>query len=235
MKRIIYIGNAIHILEALDIVKEIQVIANICEEIGYIEDAPVKQYVVKDNKDLGSVISAISGMADYALMYNFGIIINAELIKKMLIYNFHPGFLNDNRGSSPINWSILLNQKVTAMTFYEISDKIDLGKILSEHTCRIYDSDVPDTLRLRLEAEIPSMVMEFISGNCVSRSIEAGKYRPRITERDYTIEDIDSKLTIMAKIRSQYGYKGAVYFVNGEKCYVRSYNEYLNYKNGDTE
>lgn len=80
-------------------------------------------------------------------MYSFGIIIPKDVIEHIKIYNFHSGDLRTNRGSSPINWSILLNEKCTMMTLHCVASGIDSGNIIMEHECLIYENDVPYTLK----------------------------------------------------------------------------------------
>lgn len=240
MHKILYIGNSFHIIDAICLIKEIKIIAVFCEKEkikGLYADGNDKKdnmIPVNGKKDLQEKISEYYDRVSFAVMYDFGIIVPYKILSHLPIYNFHPGDLRSNRGSSPINWSVLLNEKETRMTLYQITEEIDLGEVISEHECRIYEHDVPATLRFRLEGEIPSMLLELICGFGKTKNgnfVGKGIYRDRITETDYTISDVDDKDIVMAKIRSQYEYEGAIYIVNGNKFYIRSFEQFKSIQN----
>lgn len=54
-----------------------------------------------------------------------------KLVKKKII-GYHPSELPKNRGRHPIIWSLVLNLKKTASTFFHMSEKIDVGQIIDQ-------------------------------------------------------------------------------------------------------
>ena len=231
--RVLFIGNELDVVQSLSEIREIDIVACICQKNkSKCQNAPSEKYIVVESKsDFLNQISAFYEKVDFAIMYSFGIIIPREVIDKIKIYNFHPGNLRTNRGSSPIHWSILLNEDSTMMTLHCVDAEIDSGKIITEHECRVYSYDVPYTLRKRMEGEIASMTTELL---CLLKNnvcgggykVDNGTYRSRITEDDYTIKDGDSREIVNAKIRSQYQYKGAILYRGEQKFFVRSLEEY---------
>lgn len=231
--KVLYIGNEERIIYYLSRIHDIEVVACICQE-GKFSYANISQYdikivSVKSKSEFVEKIESYYHMVDFAIMYSFGIIVPPEVVKNMKIYNFHPGDLRTNRGSSPINWSILLGERTTKMTLHSIDEGIDTGMILLERECPIYENDVPYTLQMRMEGEIPSMVLDLLclrEKHYAGYSVGNGVYRKRIIEEDYTIKDGDSRDTVYAKIRSQYKYKGAIYLCGNTKYYIKSLKEF---------
>lgn len=241
MYNILYLGNSLHIVNRLRLIRNINIVAAVFEygkenetELGVVSKT-IKTVPVKNKEEIEKVIMQYYDQVDFAIMYDFGVILGKQVVSHLPIFNFHPGSLRTNRGSSPINWSILLNDKETIMSLYRVSTEIDLGELVSEHPCRIYDYDVPSSLRARMEGEIPSMIMELLicfKTNTYKGTVKNGIYRKRINEADYTIMDSDSEEMIKAKIRSQYSYRGAVFYKNKKKIYVQTYDQYLRIKQG---
>lgn len=234
MKKILYIGNSTQVAAAIHGLKTVELVAQICQN-GRVSPeemaSGVREYPfigVSSKKELQQQMESFYGQIDYAVMYSFGLIIPEAIIRNVDIFNFHPGNLRDNRGSSPINWSILLNHTEATMTLYKIGAAIDLGEVVSEHVCRIYPQDVPSTLRARLEGEIPSMMLELLDRNGKGAyHIMDGIYRERIREEDFTIHPGEDEQVVRAKLRSQYDYQGAILSLQNETLRVRTYEEYL--------
>ena len=239
MYNILYLGNSLHIVNRLRFIRNINIVAAVfeCGKENEIESGIVSKTIKsvpgKNKEEIEKVIMQYYDKVDFAIMYDFGVILGEQVVSHLPIFNFHPGSLKTNRGSSPINWSILLNDKETIMSLYRITTEIDLGELVSEHPCRIYDYDVPASLRARMEGEIPSMMMELLiclETNTYKGTVSNGIYRKRITEADYTIVDTDSEEMKKAKIRSQYSYRGAVLYNNNKKNYVQTYDQYIRLK-----
>ena len=58
-------------------------------------------------------------------------------IPKYGTINLHASLLPDYRGSAPINWVIMNNEKITGVTTFFIDDKIDTGDILIQEKIKI--------------------------------------------------------------------------------------------------
>lgn len=237
MKDILYIGNSDRMIKFLLESPDFCLKKVICEKKKMSQkicslSLKIPIIGIEDKKQLTEVIADTK--ITVAIMYDFGIIVPKDIIEKIDVYNFHPGNLKRNRGSSPINWSILLGEQETEMSVYKISDKIDLGILVAAKRCRIYEDDIPSKLRIRLEHTIPELLFtlsEFLKGKFKGRLIEEGIYRRRIVESDYTIDlKKDSISTIKQKIYSQADYKGAILMFGGERQYIRNLKELEKFK-----
>ncbi len=242
MYNILYLGNSLHIMNQLQFIRNINIVAAVFESGKENENqlrsipSTIKTIPAKNKREIEDVIMQYCDTIDFAIMYDFGIILSEQVVSRIPVFNYHPGALKTNRGSSPINWSILLADKETIMSLYRVSAEIDLGELVSEHPCRIYDHDVPDSLRARMEGEIPSMMLELVK--CFEKKVYKGTvsngiYRKRLNEIDYTILETDSEEMIKAKIRSQYSYRGAVIYSDCKKIYVQTYDQYLKIKQNE--
>ena len=164
--KILYIGNELNIVEYLSMVNEIDVIGCIYQGDKVSFDGIHKDdnyfLPVSSKDEFKRKMEIFYEKIDFAIMYSFGIILPKEVIDRIMVYNFHPGDLRTNRGSSPIEWSILLNEKRTMMTLHSVDVGIDTGIIMAEHECNIYENDVPYTVKKRMEGEIPSMMLELL-------------------------------------------------------------------------
>ena len=193
---------------------------------------------VEAKKDFIAMRGEIS--AGIAVMYDFGVIIPKEVADDMPVFNFHPGSIRSNRGSSPIHWSVLLQERTTEMSLYKISEKIDLGVLIATRPCEVSEDDTPKSLRKKLESSIPDLLLElntFLEGKIKGEPIETGEYRRRIEEKDFTIDLArDSIGKIKAKIQSQKEYKGAVLFSDGKKYFIKEMedlNHFIDISSGE--
>lgn len=164
--------------------------------------------------------------ADVVIMYKFEFIIPFDFIDKMTIVNFHGGDLRSNRGAHAVIWSILNCEKQTCLSMYKLIGGIDEGELIEEKWVNIND-DTPESLNLKLQRKIPCMLKslyEYLNGNKKTTLIINGKYRPKIKEKDYTIDIYNDPINmIKAKIRSQISYSGAVLVFDNSKYRVISF------------
>lgn len=240
---ILYIGNSERMLRILLDTSVFLVEGIICEKgkitqgiLQSAEDNHIAVYKVQNKRQVEKVFYDTG--KTLAVMYDFGIIISEELTKHADIFNFHPGSLKTNRGSSPVNWSILLGEKQTEISLHKIVKEIDKGILISKRQCDIRLNDIPSLLRSKLESFIPEMLYDlhsYLNGKIQGKAVEEGIYRKRIEEKDYTIDLIqDNLLCVNAKICSQADYKGAILNIDGNKYYIKNWAEigkYLGYSN----
>ena len=113
---IVYIGNLPDMIRILTDSKKFMIKAVVCESKKRtleLEDVAQKAnlslFDVKNKAELESVL--IKENISVAVMYDFGIIIPQTVIEQINIFNFHPGSLRTNRGSSPLNWAVLLGER----------------------------------------------------------------------------------------------------------------------------
>lgn len=89
------------------------------------------------------------------------------------ILNIHPSLLPKFRGASPIQSTIVTNEKA-GVTIIKLDEKMDHGPIISQFGDEIYDSDTTETLRSRLfEASsdvLITLLPAYIKGKITPRS-----------------------------------------------------------------
>ena len=75
---------------------------------------------------------------DIGISMSFGYLIPGHIINsfKYGIINVHPSLLPQYRGSAPIPYSILNNDKISGVTIIKINEMFDKGNIISQH---LYD------------------------------------------------------------------------------------------------
>lgn len=81
---------------------------------------------------------------------------------KNRIINFHPAYLPNYRGISPIFWSLLNKEKYAGYTIHYIDKDIDSGAILFQKKIKIIKSDTEDSLYMRCVNEGSKDLMRMI-------------------------------------------------------------------------
>ena len=137
-------------------------------------------------------------------------------IPKYGTINLHASLLPDYRGSAPINWVIMNNEKITGVTTFFIDDKIDTGDILIQEKIKIDKKINAGELHDKLKLIGASIVEKTLKG-IVENSLQRVK---QIQKKDFnTAFKFDKKnikidwnhncLEIYNKIRGLSPYPGA--------------------------
>ena len=89
---------------------------------------------------------------DYIFCFGWSHILDLDIIKipSKKCIGYHPTLLPKNKGRHPIIWAIVLGLKTTGSTFFEITDKIDSGKILSQKKVKINKGETSTSLYNKL-------------------------------------------------------------------------------------
>lgn len=202
----------------------------IWEKARYISDHLVKALQEKkipiykvDNKHQAAEAIEKIACKQY-LMYQFSYILPKEVAQRYKVFNIHPGDLRTNRGANPLIWTLLLREKNACMSLHQISEEIDGGLLVAERYIPVDMTDNSKTLLIKMENQIPDLIEELyihLTKKTATTPIEGGIYRRRIQESDYTIDlSADSLEIILAKIRSQAAYRGAILMVDNIKFFV---------------
>lgn len=229
MYKVAYMGFSPTMIDCLSSDPRFKLQFAVCEEnrqsAEYIlacEEAECTAYIANNDRELYDVIQSAQKDIDFFITYKTSVIIHDELLKQYDFYNFHGGDLRTNKGAHAIVWSILLDEKESALSMHKIDNKIDQGVLIDHYKVKIAPDDFPQDLRCSMEKGIPVLLgslCDFLSGKCCGSVVMGGGYRRKIREEDYTIDQLqDSSRQIICKIKSQSQYKGAIY-VQGEKKY----------------
>lgn len=89
---------------------------------------------------------------DLCLVYAFGKIIPRSLLyqPRFGFWNLHPSLLPKYRGPSPIAYPLILGDKETGVTLFEMDEKIDHGPIIAQEKIIINQSDLRSNLEKKL-------------------------------------------------------------------------------------
>jgi len=157
---------------------------------------------------------------------SYSMILREDLLKIPQIgtYNIHPAFLPKNRGSNPIQWSIINQDKFTGVTLHEVDKGIDSGPIIDKKKVRIYFNDT----WISISEKIDKYIIELIQNNLnsiinknYSKSYQNEKkatYNNRRRPNDGLINWTDPTIKIYNLIRALVcPLPGAYYFLDSKK------------------
>ncbi|AWH90758.1 methionyl-tRNA formyltransferase [Buchnera aphidicola (Melanaphis sacchari)] len=111
---------------------------------------PIIQPITLNNKKIQKKISNFN--ADIMIVVSYGQIIPKEILTMFLkgCINLHPSLLPRWRGPTPIQSSILFNDKETGISIIKMNEKIDDGNIIYSSNCQISSKDTTETLSFKL-------------------------------------------------------------------------------------
>lgn len=175
-------------------------------------------------------LEQIDGFLDneYVIIHKFEFIIPQVIVDKHSIFNFHGGSLKNNRGAHPMVRSILNMDTETCLSLYKLTKGIDCGLLLGSYIVKITEQDTTSSLNKKMMKGIPCLLedlQKYLEGKIEGELIASGKYYPKVTEADYTIDICrDSVKQICAKIRSQEGYRGALVVKDNRRYRIVKYH-----------
>ena len=191
-----------------------------------IRFSPVKEYALTNNinllqpknlKDEGFVKKIQKINPDFIIVVAFRMI--PKIIWKISKYgtiNLHASLLPDYRGSAPINWVIMNNEKITGVTTFFIDDKIDTGDILIQEKIKIDKKinagDLHDELKL-IGASIVEKTLKGILENSIQpvKQTQKNSFNTayKFDKKNIKIDWNQNCLEIYNKIRGLSPYPGA--------------------------
>ena len=125
--------------------------------------------------------------ADLGIVYAYGKIIPQSIIDatEFGIMNLHCSLLPAYRGAAPIQHALINNESTTGVTYFEINEKLDEGKIISNKAYNIKESDNCTTIQDNLTE---------IAVECCSEAID------KMSAKDYIQSTLVKKPTYAKKI-----------------------------------
>ena len=161
--------------------------------------------------------------ADILLVVAYGKLIpNWILESNIKAVNIHYSILPSYRGASPIQSSILNNDKKTGVTFMQMSKDLDAGKIIKCFEIPISENDNKSSLEKKL-TELSILNLEkVITGICSNKIIpfdqnhEQASYCKKILKEDSIISFKESAERIYAKFRAYNEWPG-ICFIHKNK------------------
>ena len=146
-------------------------------------------FEVNSKKDLSQKISDASFSSDVAVLIDFGIIVNQDVIDAfpLGIINSHFSLLPELRGADPITFAILSGQKHTGVSLMKIVEAMDEGPLIAFGIQDLDDTSTAPWLTEKLillsnallEKELP----RYIRGE--AKPIEQSEIPALVTDFDY--------------------------------------------------
>ena len=198
-----------------------------------IKDTPILEYLKNHNLDCrcptdfknNEEVSFIKNMqTDFILVFSYGLILPKQIIEapKYGCINIHPSLLPKWRGPSPIQYSLLNNEKETGFCFMEMQEGIDTGDILLKRKVDIKQSDNSLTLLNKISATA-SLFIEKVFIEIIQNKITKNKqdhsqatYSYKIEKKDTMINFEEEALQILGKIKAFAPNPCARCYINGE-------------------
>lgn len=147
--------------------------------------------------------------ADILLVVAYGNLIPAWILESNIkAINIHYSLLPSYRGASPIQSSLLNNDKKTGVTFMQISEDLDAGKIIKCFEVPINKNDNKSSLEKKLTKisilNLEKVITDFCSNKTIPINQEHGKasYCKKILKEDSIINFEESAEKIFAKFRA---------------------------------
>ena len=161
--------------------------------------------------------------ADILLVVAYGKLIpNWILESNIKAVNIHYSILPSYRGASPIQSSILNNDKKTGVTFMQMSKDLDAGKIIKCFEIPISENDNKSSLEKKL-TELSILNLEkVITGICSNKIIpfdqnhEQASYCKKILKEDSIINFKESANKILCKLKAYNEWPG-ISFIHNDK------------------
>ena len=147
--------------------------------------------------------------ADILLVVAYGNLIpNWILDSNIKAINIHYSLLPSYRGASPIQSSLLNNDKKTGVTFMQMSEDLDAGKIIKCFEVAINKNDNKSSLEKKLTKlsilNLEEVVADFYSNKiiAVDQEHEKASYCKKISKEDSIINFKEGAEKIFAKFRA---------------------------------
>lgn len=234
MRKVVYVGYSDRMLrylinsELLELTKVVFAPQRVNEEYNQLlNNTGLDTYEVLSKSDISGLAEFIND-DEVAIMYKFEYILPQKLVSSHRFVNFHGGFLKTNRGAHAPVRTILNMDKTTALSMYELTGGIDVGKLIAEHSVELDMSETPKILNDKLQDGIPTLLEklnQYLTGEIQATLVESGKYYPKVQPEDFTINPVsDGFDKAYAIVRSQEGYGGALIKVNDEVLPVKKWS-----------
>ena len=169
--------------------------------------------------------------ADLGIVYAYGKLIPQHVVDttKFGIMNLHCSLLPAYRGAAPIQHALINNEAITGITYFEINEKIDEGKIIINELYTIKESDnctsVQDNLT-NIAIECCSEAIDKMCSKEYSQSTlnEKPTYAKKIIKEDaYLSWDMNIRL-ISNKVRAFHSWPVARIDLYGEEIKILDAN-----------
>ena len=159
--------------------------------------------------------------ADVLLVVAYGKLIPAWVLEsKIKAINIHYSLLPNYRGASPIQSSLLNNDKKTGITFMQMSEDLDAGKVIKSFEVPISLNDNKSSLEKKLTElsilNLETVITDFCSNKItpIDQDHERASYCKKILKEDSIINFKESAEKISARFRAYNEWPGICFIHN---------------------
>ena len=161
---------------------------------------------------------------DLILVFSYGHILPQEIlnIPEKGCLNIHASLLPKWRGASPVQYSLLNNEKETGFSIMIMNKKVDEGSILYSESLRIDEGDNTLSLLKKItnlaSDSILKIINKYVEGSIksVEQDHENASYTQIIKKSETYIDFKEDADIILGKVRAYNPNPGAKCFINGE-------------------
>ena len=161
---------------------------------------------------------------DLILVFSYGHILPNILlnIPKYGCLNIHASLLPKWRGSSPVQYSLLNNEKETGFSIMVMNEKVDEGKVLYRERIAIKENDNTYTLLEKITNlacnSIIKIINKYVEGSIIAleQDHKNASYTYTIKKNDTYLDFKDDAEVVLAKVRAYNPNPGAKCIINGE-------------------
>jgi methionyl-tRNA formyltransferase len=242
MMKIVLMGNHLGGINALDYLlkrgHEVLVIIPFNKKVhawhaslhDFAINAKVENVYNPQNVNDSDCIDLIRNFSpDIILSVYYDQILSAEVLRipRIGAFNVHPSLLPKYRGVAPLIWAIINGEQYAGITFHEMVEKVDSGRIVLQRRIRITSRDTGYTLHLKAAAKIKKLMPEFLkylSGGNIKYTPQVGseslytRKAPSMNELQFSTNTALKNYNIIRALTKPL--PGAYFFVHGKKVYV---------------
>ena len=189
-----------------------------CEENNLSIRTPENFNKIEDEKKVLEKIEA-----DMALVVAYGQILPESILNvcKKGFINIHASLLPKLRGAAPIQRSIMNLDNETGVSIMQINEKLDQGKVYSQHKIKINKDDNAEDLSLKLSNLAAKKIVDDIEGifenkkKFFEQDHSKATYANKIKKEEGRIDWNDQAEKIIGKINGLYPVPGAWFYFDG--------------------
>ena len=180
---------------------------------------PIK--TIDDFKNIENLKLLKSLELDFIVVFSFGLILPKEVLEipRYGCINIHASLLPKWRGASPVQHSLMNNDKVTGYSFIIMNEELDAGKIIYKEKINIDTTDDYATLLQKIissAARVLVSKIEDLSNNIIKPKIQIhseASYCYKIKKDDTYLKFNISAKEVLGKIKAFSPNPGAKKFI----------------------
>ncbi len=159
---------------------------------------------------------------DVGIVVAYGALIKKQYLDALPLgfYNVHPSLLPKYRGAAPIQRALENGEKVTGVTIFKLTEKLDAGPIAQQQSVEIEPFENFGQLEQKLIKIGCNLLIEVLKNidniKLLPQDDALATYAPKITTQDLFIDFFGDVLKVKDKIRAYDPQPGARAILNGE-------------------